>query len=95
MTIKTKNKSHPYVLEYFKELQFYNKPIKKPKLKRLKNVDLLSELPFYELSTIKINSAFRGYAMSYKVEIIETKDAIMQLEASKLSIKGLFCLLIF
>ena len=95
MTIKTKTKSHPYVLEYFKELQFYNKPIKKPKLKRLKNVDLLSELPFYELSTIKINSAFRGYAMSYKVEIIETKDAIMQLEASKLSIKGLFCLLIF
>ena len=95
MKIKTKTKSHPYVLEYFKELQFYNKPIKKPKLKRLKNVDLLSELPFYELSTIKINSAFRGYAMSYKVEIIETKDAIMQLEASKLSIKGLFCLLIF
>ena len=95
MTIKTKTKSHPYVLEYFKELQFYNKPIKKPRLKRLKNVDLLSELPFYELSTIKINSAFRGYAMSYKVEIIETKDAIMQLEASKLSIKGLFCLLIF
>ena len=95
MTIKTKNKSHPYVLEYFKELQFYNQPIKKPKLKRLKNVDLLSELPFYELSTIKINRAFRGYAMSYKVEIIETKDAIMQLEASKLSIKGLFCLLIF
>ena len=95
MTIKTKTKSHPYVLEYFKELQFYNKPIKKPRLKRLKNVDLLSELPFYELSTIKINSAFRGYAMSYKVEIIETKDAIMQLEASKLSIKSLFCLLIF
>ena len=95
MTIKTKTKSHPYVLEYFKELQFYNKPIKKPRLKRLKNVDLLSELPFYELSTIKINSAFRGYAMSYKVEIIETKDAIMQLEASKLSIKSLFCLLLF
>ena len=28
--------------------------------------------------------------MSYKVEIIEKKDAIMQLETSKLSIKNLF-----
>ena len=56
---------------------------------------MLFELPFYELSTIKINHAFRGYAMSYKVEIIERKYAVIQLEASKLSIKDLFCLLIF
>ena len=28
--------------------------------------------------------------MSYKVEIIEKKDPIVQLEASKLSIKNLF-----
>ena len=28
--------------------------------------------------------------MSYKVEIIEKKDPILQLEASKLSIKNLF-----
>ena len=28
--------------------------------------------------------------MSYKVEIVEKKDAILQLEASKLSIKNLF-----
>ena len=51
----------------------------------------LAEVPFYEqLSVIKTNQAFRGYAMSYKVEIIEKKDPIVQLEASKLSIKNLF-----
>ena len=33
---------------------------------------------------------FRGYAWSYKVEIIERKDPINQLEASKSSIKNLF-----
>ena len=32
----------------------------------------------------------RGYAMSYKVEIIERKDPINQLEASKSSTKDLF-----
>ena len=52
---------------------------------------MLSELPFYEeLNVIKTNHAFRGYAMSYKVEIIEKKDPIKQLEASKSSIKDLF-----
>ena len=25
--------------DYFKELSFYNKPIEKPKVKRLKNID--------------------------------------------------------
>ena len=33
---------------------------------------------------------FTGYAMSYKVEIIDRKDLIVQLEASKSSIKDLF-----
>ena len=51
---------------------------------------MLSEFPFYEeLNVIKTNHAFRGYAMSYKVEIIEKKDPIKQLEASKSSIKDL------
>ena len=51
---------------------------------------MLAELPFYEeLSIIKTNRAFRGYAMSYKVEIIERKYPINQLEASKSSIKDL------
>ena len=60
-------------------------------MKHLKNIDPLAELPFYEqLSVIKTDQAFRGYAMSYKVEIIERKDPIVQLEASKSSIKDLF-----
>ena len=71
-------------VNYFKELPFYNKPIEKPKIKRLKNINQLAELPFYEqLSVIKTNQAFRGYAMSYKVEIVERKDLILQLKASK------------
>ena len=78
-------------VDYSKELPFYNKPIEKPKIKRLKNIDLLAEQPFHEqLSIIKTNQAFRGYAMSYKVEIVERKDPIVQLEGSKLSIKDLF-----
>ena len=43
-----KDKSHPDVVDYFKEFPFYNKHIQKPKIKRLKNTDLLSELPLYE-----------------------------------------------
>ena len=63
---------------------WYKKHIEKPKIKRLKNIDLLSELPLYEeLNVIKTNQAFRGYAMTYKVELVEKKDPIEQLEASK------------
>ena len=91
MTILSKIKPDSDAVDYFKELPFYNKPIKKPKVKRLKNIDRLAELPFYEqLSVIKTNQAFREYAMSYKYKIIERKDPIAQLEASKSSIKDLF-----
>ena len=90
MTVLSKNKSHSDVIDYFKELPLYNKPIKKPKVKRLKDIDQLIELPFYEqLDVIKTDEAFSGYAMSYKVQIVERKDPIVQLKASKLSIKNL------
>ena len=70
MTISSKNDD----ANYFKELPFYNEFIEKPKIKRLKNVDLLAEQPFYEqLSIIKTNQAFKRYAMSYKAEIVEKK----------------------
>ena len=68
MTVFSKIKSHFDVIDYFKELPFYNKPIKKP-VKRLKNIDPLAE----QLSVIKTDQAFKGYAMSYKVEIVEKK----------------------
>ena len=48
-------------------------------------------MPFYkQLSIIKTNQAFKGFAISYKVEIIERKDLILQSEAIKSSIKDLF-----
>ena len=54
MTVLSKIKSHSDAVDYFKELPFYNKPIKKPKVKRLKNINRLAELPFHEeLSVIK------------------------------------------
>ena len=43
---------------------------------------------------MQTNYAFRGYAMSYKVKIIEKKDSIKQLEASKSSIKDLLSVLL-
>ena len=76
---------------YFKEFPFCNSFIEKPKMKRLTNINLLDELPFHnQLSIIKTDQAFSEYARSYKVEIVERKDPIVQLEASKLSIKNLF-----
>ena len=75
MTGLKKVKSHPDTVKYFKELPFYNKHIEKPKTKRLKNIDLLSELPFYE----ELSHEFREYAMSYKVKIIEKKEPSKQL----------------
>ena len=35
-------------VNYFKELSFYNKPIERLKIKRLADINLLAELPFYE-----------------------------------------------
>ena len=79
------------IVDYFKELPFYNVSIDKPKIKRLKNIDLLAELPFYDqLNIIKTDQAFKGYARSYKVEIVDKKYLIVQLEVSKSSIKDLF-----
>ena len=74
MTVLSKIKPYSDEIDYFKELPFYNKLIKKPKVKRLKNIDRLVDLPFYEqLSVIKTDQTFKGYAMSYKVEIIGKK----------------------
>ena len=78
-------------VDYFKELPSYNVSIDKPIIKCLKNIDLLAELSFYDqLNIIRIEHAFSGYAMSYKVEIVDKKDLIVQLEASRSSIKDLF-----
>ena len=78
-------------IDFFKELPFFNVSIEKPKIKRLNNVVLLPKLPFYDqINIIKTDQAFKGHAVSYKVEIVDKKDLIVQLEASKSSIKDLF-----
>ena len=52
---------------------------------------LLHELPFHdEVDVVEVSKAFKGYARSYKVEILEPKDVLVQLEASKSSIKDMF-----
>ena len=59
--------------ELFKKLPFYNALIEKPKIKHLSNIDLPKELPFYdELSVVEISKAFKGYARSYKIEIVDS-----------------------
>ena len=71
-------------------LPFYNTYIENPKVKKLNNVELLIELPFYdELSIVKNKTAFSGYAQSYKIEIIDKRDVTVQLKASEIVIKEL------
>ena len=41
-------------------------------------------------NVVEISKAFIGYARSYKVEIRDSKDLLVQLEASKLSTEDLF-----
>ena len=90
MAVQKKIKSHPFTINYFKELPFYNIFIEKPKIQPLKNIDLLSELPIYEeLIVIKTYRAVKEYTMSYKIELDERKDPLIQLETSKTNINDL------
>ena len=64
--------------------------IEKPKLKRLFNVKLLNELPFYHSLNIKeVPKSFIKYAKSFSIEIVYSKDPLIQLNAIKSSIKDL------
>ena len=69
MAVLSKIKPDSDAVDYFKELPFYNKPIKKPKVKRLKNIDQLVELPFYEqLSVIKQIMCLEGMQCRTKLK---------------------------
>ena len=77
--------------ELLQILPFYNVLIEKPKIKHLSKIELLHELPFYdELSVAEILKGFKRYAGGYKLEILEPKHPLAQLEARKTSIKDLF-----
>ena len=70
---------------------FINTPIKKPCIKKLSNYELLRELPLDDdINISRKERALRGYAKNYKVEIINNKNLINSLSASKNSIKNLF-----
>ena len=61
------------VKRLFQELPYYNVPMKKPRIKHLRNIDLLHDFPFYDELRIKQTSKeFKGYARSYKIEIIDS-----------------------
>ena len=63
MAVLSKSKSHSDAVDYFKELPFYNKPIKKARVKRLTNIDQLAELLLYEQLSVTKTNVFRGYGM--------------------------------
>ena len=57
----------------------------------MKNLKLQNYQPFYdELSITEISKAFKRYARSYEVEIVYSRDPLVQLETSKSSIKDVF-----
>ena len=54
--------------------------MEKTKIKHLSNIELLHELPFYDaLSVVEISKAFKRYAKSYKIEIIDSEDHLVKL----------------
>ena len=69
---------------------FYKQPIKKPHAKNLSNFKLLRGLPFYDINISRKERAFKRYAETYKVEIINNKNLSDSLSVSKNSIKNLF-----
>ena len=77
--------------ELLKILPFYNSFIDVTEIKTLSKVQLMKESPFYdELKIVKINNAFSGYERTYKNEIVDKNDVVVQLKSSEISLKELF-----
>ena len=48
-------------------------------------------MPFYnELSIKEMSKGFKRYARGYEIEIVDSKDPLAKLTASKLNVKDLF-----
>ena len=74
--------------KHFKSNPFINSPYKKLCIKKLKNHELLRELPFYnDINISRKERAFTVYVETYKVEIIDNKSLSDSLSVSKNSIK--------
>ena len=80
--------------QVLKILPFYNVLIdyvKSDAVKKYCNAKLMSKLPFYkDLEVKEISDAFKRYAKSYRVEIVDKKDPMIQLYSSKKRITELF-----
>ena len=73
------------------EQSFYKQPIKKLGIKKLKNYELLRELPFYDdINILRKEKTFKQYAETYDIEIIQNKNLSNSLVISKPAIKYLF-----
>ena len=71
-------------MKFLQEQPFYKQSIKKPHIKKLKNYELLCELPFYDdINISRKETEFKGYAETYKVEIINNKSLNDLLYVSK------------
>ena len=63
---------------------FYKQPIKKLGIKKLKNYELLRELPFYDdINISRKEKTFKQYAETYDIEIIHNKNLSDSLVISK------------
>ena len=80
--------------QVIKILPFYNVLIdfvKSDTVKGYCNVEFMSELPFYkDLSVKEVVEAFKRHAKSYRVEIVDKKDPMIQLYSSKKPVSKLF-----
>ena len=80
--------------QVLKILPFYNVLIdfvKSDAVRKFNNVKFMSELPFYKyLSVEEISEAFKRHAKSYRVEIVDKKDPMIQLYSSKGCVSKLF-----
>ena len=73
----------------FQKVPFYNVSIEEPKIRGLKNRFSLIASFYNELGVYEISKVFEWYSKNYKVEILDSKDSLPQLEASKSNIKDL------
>ena len=73
------------------EQPFFKQPIRKPCVKKSSNHELLQVLWFYDvINVLRKARAFKKYAETYEVEIINSKNLLDLLSVSKNNIKNLF-----
>ena len=76
------------IKKLLQEQPFYKQPIKKPPIKKLSNQELSRELLYYDdINILRNEGTFRGYAKTYKAEIVNNRNLTDLLSVIKNSIK--------